>query len=80
MKDKKKTILVIALVAGAIIIISGIGIYFGYHTWDEATCSKPKTCSICGKTEGKHWGINGETQHVRNHKSVLYVIKQRARS
>ena len=37
MKDKKKTILVIALVAGAIIIILGIGIYFGYHTWDEAS-------------------------------------------
>lgn len=56
MKDKKKTILVIALVAGAIIIILGIGIYFGYYTWDEATCSKPKTCSICGKTEGEALG------------------------
>ena len=77
MKDKKKTILVIALVAGAIIIILGIGIYFGYHTWDEATCSKSKTCSICGKTEGD---IDGEMQHVRNHKSVPYVIRQRARS
>ena len=56
MKDKKKTILVIALAGVAIIIISAIGIYFGYHTWNEATCSKPKTCSICGKTEGEALG------------------------
>lgn len=56
MRDKKKKILIIVLVAVAIITISGIGIYFGYHTWDEATCSKPKTCSICGKTEGEALG------------------------
>lgn len=26
------------------------------HTWVEATCTAPKTCSICGKTEGKALG------------------------
>ncbi|MCR4685808.1 MAG: hypothetical protein K5649_10105 [Lachnospiraceae bacterium] len=23
------------------------------HEWEEATCKKPKTCKICGETEGK---------------------------
>lgn len=56
MKDKKKTITTVVVATITIIIISAIGIYFGYHTWDEATCSKPKTCSICGKTEGESLG------------------------
>lgn len=55
MKDKKKTISVVALV-GIATIISVFGIYFGYHMWDVATCSKPKTCSICEKTEGEALG------------------------
>ena len=23
------------------------------HTWSEATCTEPKTCSECGETEGE---------------------------
>lgn len=26
------------------------------HTWSEATCTEPKTCSECGETEGKALG------------------------
>ena len=26
------------------------------HSWDEATCTAPKTCSTCGATEGKALG------------------------
>ena len=26
------------------------------HIWVEATCETPKTCSVCGKTEGKALG------------------------
>ncbi len=36
------------------------------HAWEEATCSRPKTCSICGKTEGEpvdhHFGADGVCQ------------------
>ncbi len=47
------------------------------HTWEEATCTVPKTCSECGKTEGevlghtweeatcaepKHCSVCGETE------------------
>lgn len=28
------------------------------HKWNEATCTKPKTCSICGVTEGESLGHN----------------------
>ena len=26
------------------------------HTWTEASCSEPKTCSVCGETEGEALG------------------------
>lgn len=26
------------------------------HTWTEATCTEPKTCSVCGETEGESLG------------------------
>lgn len=47
------------------------------HTWSEATCTEPKTCSECGETEGeplgrtwveascaepKHCSVCGETE------------------
>ena len=36
------------------------------HVWEEATCFRPKTCSICGKTEGEpadhHFGVDGVCQ------------------
>ena len=26
------------------------------HTWEEATCTEPRTCSVCGETEGEALG------------------------
>ncbi len=31
-----------------------------YHSWKEATCTTPKTCSLCRKTEGDSLGHNWE--------------------
>jgi len=28
----------------------------GEHAWTDATCTEPKTCSVCGKTEGEALG------------------------
>ena len=32
------------------------GFYYGNHTWEDATCEEPKTCSVCGVTEGSELG------------------------
>lgn len=41
------------------------------HEWDDATCTAPKTCSVCGETEGDALGhsapvytVNGTTHSV----------------
>ena len=31
------------------------------HEWTDATCTEPKTCSICGETEGEALGHSEET-------------------
>lgn len=33
----------------------------GEHTWADATCTEPKTCTECGKTDGKANGHKGGT-------------------
>lgn len=33
------------------------------HTWKNATCTTPKTCSSCGVTEGKPLGHNFDANH-----------------
>ena len=53
MKNKKKTVTIIAIIGIGLAIIGGIGFYTCYHTWNAATCTRPRTCSICGKTEGE---------------------------
>lgn len=52
MKDKKKTVITVVLVGIAL----AVAIYTCYHRWNEATCIKPKICTICGKTEGEALG------------------------
>ncbi len=39
------------------------------HTWDAATCTAPKTCSVCKATEGTPLGhdLTGAWQHDNNH-------------
>ena len=47
--------------AAAAVVIIVFGVLFGthvlcIHNWQEATCTEPRTCSICGRTEGDSLG------------------------
>lgn len=49
----------IGVIAVGVCMLSLIGC--GHeHTWDEATCTTPKTCSECGETEGETLGHTWE--------------------
>lgn len=53
-KGRKKGGL-IALIAGGIVLVLGIAaliVVQGVHIWKEADCENPRTCALCGKTEG----------------------------
>lgn len=50
-KFTKSTILVIMLLLA--MLLSGCCLN---HSWEEATCTQPKTCSKCGETEGEPLG------------------------
>lgn len=44
------------------------------HSWESATCTEPKTCSVCGATEGSAAGHNyggGTTCIVCGHKLTM---------
>lgn len=56
MKGRKKIITMVMLVLIAFAIVGVIAIYMCYHRWNDATCTKPRTCSICRKTEGEAMG------------------------
>ena len=46
----RKNMLLCALVMVLILLLAGCGCE---HEWNVATCSAPKTCSLCGETEGE---------------------------
>jgi len=54
------------VIAGGIVaVIVLVAILFGthvlcFHDWQPATCTEPKTCSICGRTEGDALGHEWE--------------------
>lgn len=50
---KHRTIVWLAACALTCALLAGCG---HEHTWTEATCTEPKTCSECGKTEGEALG------------------------
>lgn len=68
-KGKNRGLMVIIT---ALAIVAGVGIFLGVsstrtssgptycaegeHRWVEADCTTPKTCSVCGKTEGEPVG------------------------
>lgn len=56
MKNAVKTGLVL-LVALCLLVLGGCG---HTHTWEDATCKAPKTCSECGETEGTAVGHSWE--------------------
>ena len=65
------------------------------HDYEDATCTQPKICTICGQTEGDPLGhtydndcddicnVCGETrivmQLVKNQKLVLLVVSKKDR-
>lgn len=49
----KKTIMILALVLCCILLVTGCGCR---HEWLAATCTTPKTCELCGVTEGEAKG------------------------
>ena len=46
----KKNVLLCALAMVLILLLAGCGCK---HEWYAATCTSPKTCSLCGETEGE---------------------------
>lgn len=47
----KKTVLFAVMVITIVMALTGCGAH--KHTWVEATCTTPKTCSECGEVEGE---------------------------
>lgn len=50
---KNRMPLVIGIAAVILVLVIG---FFTVHFWEDATCTFPKTCSLCGKTEGRALG------------------------
>ena len=51
-----KQLFTVAGIAGAVLLV--VAVLFGTHVlcihdWQDATCDAPRTCSICGRTEGE---------------------------
>lgn len=61
MKDKKKNGRIAVIVVIVLALVGAILFYTCYHRWNDATCTKPRTCSICGKTEGEALGHKWST-------------------
>lgn len=49
MKNKKKTVTIIAIIGIGLAIIGGIGFYTCYHTWNAATCTRPRNDRMLSK-------------------------------
>ena len=49
----KKQLISLLLIAAMVLTLCACG---HQHTWVEATCTEPKTCSECGETEGEPLG------------------------
>lgn len=50
---KRNTIVMLALSLLLLMLLTGCCLS---HKWEEATCTEPKTCTKCGKTEGEALG------------------------
>lgn len=50
MKNKKKTVTIIAIIGIGLAIIGGIGFYTCYHTWNAATCLLILWCILLSLT------------------------------
>ncbi len=54
-----KKLVVILIAAALALSLCGCSL-FHQHTWEEATCTEPKTCTECGATEGEELGHDWE--------------------
>ena len=45
------------------------------HIWEDATCDKPKTCILCGETEGKAKGHDWKEADCNNPKTCKKCVK-----
>ena len=51
---KKKTGLIVGIIVGVVALLAALVIcYFTVHIWQDATCEEPRTCALCGKTQGR---------------------------
>lgn len=55
-KSRKKLWIGIGAAAGALVLVFLALLVFGVHIWTDADCTKPQTCVLCGKTEGRALG------------------------
>ena len=47
-----------AYIIFAVVLLSSLGGCAHEHRWKEADCTTPRTCSVCGETEGEALGHN----------------------
>ena len=59
-ENKNRIILLTSIIAVVILVGTFLTLYFThvicFHDWKEATCTEPKTCTICNRTEGEPLG------------------------
>ena len=58
----KKVLSLVAILCMALVLLAGCNLQPTEtpceHTWADATCTAPKTCSLCGATDGEALGHN----------------------
>lgn len=52
---RRNTLQILALAFSSILLVSLTGC-FHKHTFADASCTEPKTCTVCGETEGEALG------------------------
>ncbi|MGN0262606.1 MAG: hypothetical protein ACI4B9_07205 [Eggerthellaceae bacterium] len=66
---KSKTAVIVASIVGVVILVAVLVWCFAichHKEWNEATCTEPRTCVECGKTEGDSLGHDyGEYEVVK---------------
>lgn len=53
-------LLIFVVAIGAVILTQFLNPCKNGHTWKAATCEDPKTCSVCGRTDGNSLGHDWE--------------------
>lgn len=76
---KKRAAISAAAVVVAIICLPMLfpQLFCTHKLWANATCTSPRTCKSCGKTEGDRSGTNGKKQPVRLRRPVNVVAEQK---